>query len=216
MAVANLATIATMPEEISWVDRLRFGPSARDTLCIIEAHFQLDLFSPSDIPRTRVALNDGRLYQYMRIMYKSWTNYKIEILLLTAAAMNVGAHLNFKFWSTLELLCCLNEADTSRFCEVETTRILAAARGQYINTRNSGDEKAPFDFETIKAPNELPTAAEIIRTHKSSGSQHSWPKDDVDDEDSEIAKRKFETVQTKGLAQIRLIWEAVSSFLLFA
>ena len=191
VAVANLATIATMPEEISWFDRLRFGPSARDALCIIEGHFQLDLCSPSDTQRTRVALNDGRLYQYMRIMYKSWTNYKIEILLLTAAAMNVGAHLNFKFWSALELLCCLNEVDASGFCEVETTRMLAAARGQYINIRNSGDERTSFDFEIIKEPDKLPTAAEIVRAHRSSGSQDPWPKDDVDDKDCEMAKRKL-------------------------
>ena len=182
-----------MAEEMSWLDRLRFPPPARDTLCIIEGHFQLDLFSPSDAQRTRVALDDGRLYQYMRIMHKSWTNYKVEILLLTAAAMNVGAHLNFKFWSALDLLCCLNEAEGSGFCDVQTTRMLAAARGLYANFRGSDEEQAvPFDFEILGEPDHLPPAAEIIKAQKSGSDQacKPWPKDDVDDEDCELANRE--------------------------
>ena len=169
---------------MSWFTQLHFSPVAHEIVCIMEAHLQMQLVSPPDINRARLALNDGRLYQYMRIMHPHWTSYKLEILLLTAAAMNVGAHLNFKFWSTLGLICALNENPERNFCDLRTTRMLAFARSLYENTKR-GTKGGAFDFQILARFGELGSAGEILATQRAgadvSATLPPWPKDDIDD-----------------------------------
>lgn len=145
----------------------------------------MDLLNPPNDYCARACLNDGRLYQYMRIMYPRWTRYTTEILLLTAAAMAVGAHLNYKFWTTLGNICSMSEKSEFDLC----TRMLAQARASYVNVKDSKIGK-PFDFESLGYPEKMSSrTSEVIRAQdggmnvNDSHPAQPWPKDDKDDED---------------------------------
>ena len=178
---------------MSWFEQLHFAPAARVALNCLELHFQMNLAAPSNKYEACCALNDGRLYQHIRIMRPAWTSYKLEILLLTAAAMNVGAHLNFTLWSLLDLLCALNEEEDERFCDLRTTRMLVAARESYLNVKTPRQAELPaFAFETLSKSEELENALKAIRRQKNGESKClPWPTDDPDDNDASSASRAF-------------------------
>ena len=178
-----------MADQPNWFTHLQFSLTARDSLCIIEGHFQLNLFNPKDVDSTRIALNDGRLYQYMRIIFPRWTSYKLETLLIIGAAMNVGAHLNSKFWQALELLCALNEKESENFCELHTTRMLASARALYKNVKEG--EGQPMDFEALQQADLMRSAVKVMKEQKGDTEITQWPEDDLDNEGYEKSKSKI-------------------------